>query len=1072
MRRWLGFGVVLAVLVASLGYVFSKQGGLASGSEGRGARTEGDSTARSLPVSALLAAPLPSSRGSSFIRGTVLGLDGRPMAGAMVVATAPTRDETLSELSCPCDDERGKKLPQCGCAQGILQLVERVVEREGEAPPHARTTSDAEGRFSLEGLEAGSYALWADGSFGTVLRENVPAGSEGIELWGVPGMTLSGRIHDEDGNVVAGALVTALPDGPSRFFDTLSDARGNWRIGPLPVGRYHLVVTHAGFLPGHESVDESSELEVTLYRPLRLTGQVLLEGRPVAGARVLAEGKKHQRHTSTDAEGRFTLEDLGPGTYQVIATHAGLDAVRRASLEPGREPRDVLFELGTDARVTGTVRDPAGHPIAGARVWVRLSSESGNDDREDAHTASDGTYTLGPLPLGRYHLFAAAPQYHASSHIVNVSAEEPNYQDFTIDPSLLIEGRVLNAAGQPLSGVRLELEEEATGEDRRSWKDSTFSGKDGTFVLEALRPVNHHLRAHHDDFLPTAQTAVAPSSGVQLMLRAGARVEGEVVDEKEVPVPLAQVLLQPAEDAHGYGFETPEVTLTDERGRFTLQGLVPGDHFVTVSSEAGGEIRQHIRPIEVKETEPVKVRLQLPEGLTLSGLVVDGAGNPVPGADVTLVPDELEDPEQEMLYRRRQREPRTGADGRFQVRYLAAGRYLLRASAKGHDFDPVANGLDGKEDGFQGVKAVAGATDVRIVLNKRARLRGRVVRPDGTPVTRFEINQKQVVDPQGAFALPIERSSEERLVFTAPNLAGTTREVVLKEGVDTELGEVVLTAGREVRGRVVDAVSGAPVAGAEVRVDDDPRDLELSLRSRVGEVRTAHDGTFTLTHVEESPLTLGVGHPDYKQTLMALAPRQAEVAVALETGATLQGEVYLSSGFGFEVVAWSPPSFSRRARVVGNEYVIRGLPAGTYAVIVRTKRPTHARNVDVPPRQVEIPASGLVVLDFAQSPAEVTLRLRWSGTPVPMAGYYLVEGSIPLPDSPRAVERLRELVFAMGNSNAGIFHRLPEGHYTLLVQALVNGEPHWHREELDLAGEGEVSHDLSPRWVRVPGLKE
>jgi protocatechuate 3,4-dioxygenase beta subunit len=1063
MRRWLGIGAVLAVLVAALGYVFGpKPGSPAPGADERGARTGEDATARPLPVSALLGAPLPPPRGNLFIRGTVMGLDGRPIAGAVVVATAPTPGETLSELPGPCDDEPETKLPLCECAKGLHQLVERVTERQGEAPPHARTTSDAQGRFSLEGLEAGTYALWADGSFGTVLRQNVPAGSEGLELWVGPGMTLSGRIHDEDGNPAAGALVTALLVEHSRFFDTLSDARGNWRLGPLPVGDYHLVVTQAGFLPEHTRVrdhHDPEELEVRLYRPLRLTGQVLREGRPVAGARVHAWGSKHESDTASDAQGRFTLEGLRPNTYQVIASHAGLDALRLVSLEPGMDPRDVLLELGTDARVTGTVRDPAGRPIAGATVRVRFNPERDYEDpTAHARTAADGTYSLGPLPLGRYHLSAVAPRYNSSSYTVNVPEEGAHSQDFTLAPTFLIEGRVLSAAGQPLPDVGLELEEEDTGGESGLWRDSTSSGEDGTFVLEALQPVSYRLRAHHEDFLTTAQTVQAPSSGVQVVLRAGARVEGEVVDEKEHPVPQAQVVLSPVENPYKYGFDTEE-SRTDERGRFALEGLEPDTYRLTVWSGTGGEARSHTRTLEVSGTEPVRVRLQLPVGLTLSGRVVDGAGKPIPEATIDLQAEKLEDPEQVGHFQVWQGGPRTGADGRFQLRHLAAGRYRLSARAEGHH-----------EDDFQGVEARAGATDVRIVLEKFARLRGRVVRADGTPVTRFQIDETQVADPQGAFDLPITQSGKQTLVITAPDLTGTTREILLTKGVDTELGEVVLTPGREVRGRVVDAATGAPVAGAEVRVDKDPEALARLLQYRVGEVRTTRDGTFRLTHVEERPLTLGVEHPDYEQKLVALAPRQAEVTVALEMGATLKGKVNLSSGRLFEVRIWSPDTVPRNASIFGKEYERRGLPAGTYVVLVQATTFEHLK-LAAPPRQVEIPASGVVTLDFEQTPADATLRLRLTGTPVPEARFHLVAGSLPLPDSPRALAWLRQLDFATRDTDAGIFYELPAGHYTLFVEAPVDGELQWHREELELPGEGEVSRDISPRWVRVPGLK-
>jgi hypothetical protein len=367
-----------------------------------------------------------------------------------------------------------------------------------------------------------------------------------------------------------------------------------------------------------------------------------------------------------------------------------------------------------------------------------------------------------------------------------------------------------------------------------------------------------------------------------------------------------------------------------------------------------------------------------------------------------------------------------------------------------------------------GVEARAGATDVRIVLEKAARLRGRAVRPDGTPVTRFKIGPWLEVDPRGAFSQPIFASGEQTLVFTAPNLAETTRTVVLKEGVDTELGEVVLTPGRDVRGRVVDAATGAPVAGAKVSVGIGLGEMVRLPGIWRDEVRTARDGTFTLTHLKESPLTLGVEHPDYPQARMMLTARQTEVTVELDAGATLRGEVHLARPGPFEVDVFSPYGTGKKAHVVGNHYEARGLPADTYALLVRTTRPGEESNLAVPPRPVVIPARGVVVLDIQETPARATLRVRLAGPPVPQAVFFLVMGSVPLPDSEQALLRLPWLHVVPRGADTNVFQGVPAGHYTLLVRALMEDGPQWYREELELPGEGEVSRDISPRWVGIP----
>jgi outer membrane cobalamin receptor len=68
-------------------------------------------------------------------------------------------------------------------------------------------------------------------------------------------------------------------------------------------------------------------LDVSAVSAGPLTGRVLdPEGRPVAGARVLAAGPIGVRSAVSDGEGRFSLDDLPDATYRVSADAPGLSA--------------------------------------------------------------------------------------------------------------------------------------------------------------------------------------------------------------------------------------------------------------------------------------------------------------------------------------------------------------------------------------------------------------------------------------------------------------------------------------------------------------------------------------------------------------------------------------------------------------------------------------------------------------------------------------------------------------------------------------------------------------------------
>ncbi|QRO00930.1 carboxypeptidase regulatory-like domain-containing protein [Archangium violaceum] len=1074
MRRWLGIGVALAVLAAVLGYASGTwtdrpASDLTEEETGRheGAR---DTARHQRPVNALLEAPLPAPRGSLHIRGTVVGPQGEPVPGAVVVATSPTPDEALSELPCQCDNHCEQKLLQCGCGMAASQQAELVTVRRGEAPPLARTTSDARGHFSLEGLETGRYALWTESPFGTALRQDVGTGTEDVELRVGQGMTLSGHLTDEEGRPVPGTLVTAIFVEHSRFFDTLSDAEGRWRLGPLPEGEYNLVFAKEGFLHEHAMVRELSEREqpVTLLRPLRLAGQVTRGGKPVPGARVRAEGEHRKLDTPTNEQGRFSFEGLRPGWYEVGATFSGLDAAGQALLQPGVDDSELVLELGAGARVMGTVRDTSGRPISGARISMQsLVAEYGHPWRK-TRTTSEGTYELGPIEPGKYHFRVEAPRYLNPPPVVKY-VEGPTSQDFVLEEAAVVEGRVVGPRGEPLENVTLLLKDLGDEEVVRS-----SSEKDGTFALAAPKPGNYQLQADHGDFTPITRPVSAPSTGVQVVLSTGAEVVGAVVDETGAPVSRATVSIAPPEPEAG---SRPErQTTTDEQGHFTLEGLLPGKYVLSARDTPSAEMRKVSRPVELVGTQSLQVRLQLPAGLPLAGIVVDGEGRPVPEARIRAY-RLMEPGEEERAYYANGAEgPYTGADGRFQLRHLETRRYEVSAVKDGYVFDAKASGSTSSETGSSndGIEVRAGATNLRLVLQQRGTIRGRVVRTDGTPVTRFQLNGVQMTHPQGIFTWPIDQSGTAKLDFTAPRLVGTTRELQVKEGEDTTLGEVVLETGRTLRGKVVDAATGGPVSGAMVGVSDTPVDTrELgSLREGDGAARTQGDGSFTLSGVEERPLTLTVVHPAYIQKRMALDSQRTEVTVSLDKGAILRGRVNLAEkrlyGIGIRSL---DGSFEKHEPVAESAYEFRGLPAGSYIVRLNGRHIDRARTIH--PQRVEIPTQGVVTLDFEEARAGTTLRLRLLGVDMkPYSfGLLLVDGSVPAPDSPEALQRMVVSAYWPSSSDEpGLFHFpfIPPGTYTLLLVRKTDQDVALHHEVLELPDPGEVSRDVTPRWERRP----
>ncbi len=117
----------------------------------------------------------------------------------------------------------------------------------------------------------------------------------------------------------------------------------------------------------------------------------------------------------TDGEGRFTIDDVKPGTYRVAYDHAGfVDAEKRnhgdgmlISLEPGREVRDLLFHMMPTAAIVGKVLDSDGDPVANIEVVATPYPHNVHGtEGAGAVTNELGEFRIGGLPPKRYLLMA------------------------------------------------------------------------------------------------------------------------------------------------------------------------------------------------------------------------------------------------------------------------------------------------------------------------------------------------------------------------------------------------------------------------------------------------------------------------------------------------------------------------------------------------------------------------------------------------------------------------------------------------------------------------------------------
>ena len=320
-------------------------------------------------------------------------LDGRPVAGVTVsaggAASAVSQqdgsfaldDVSLGDVRIATSPYRWKSHAPIRISGGDQDLVleleasgslDGTVRRHGTPVAHAivtatswssyAATTDAAGRFHLEGLPAAEYRVAAiDSTVGARGGTDVvlgPGEDKELELELDAGARISGRVDDERGVPVAGAYVRVLaPDGLAAA-ECASDREGRFACTKLHAGTYEVSVgAEKGGLPLYELVssqpaslvisDGDTRIEgvnlVVSVRRQTIRGVVVdATGAGVAGARVAAvagwDVTSLAPSVVTDAGGRFELRDLASGVYAVLVQGPDGSNVTTPAVMTGGDP--------------------------------------------------------------------------------------------------------------------------------------------------------------------------------------------------------------------------------------------------------------------------------------------------------------------------------------------------------------------------------------------------------------------------------------------------------------------------------------------------------------------------------------------------------------------------------------------------------------------------------------------------------------------------------------------------------------------------------------------------------------
>lgn len=231
---------------------------------------------------------------------------------------------------------------------------------------------------------------------------------------------------------------------------------------------------------------------------------------PIESAQIrLKEDGKQVATTTSELNGRFGFTRVKPGRYELEAIYRN-QFTKSTTVNVGGTgdstciETNYYFKLGS--RITGTVTDETGKPIARIRViaayfkktddekeWSWFEGYSDKNGRFEIEGLSNGIYTLGVNFDGPTKKeFPFPPTYFPGVHDSKqakriILAEEKSYDsyDLKLSPRLIpraISGVVLFPNGRPAIGTMVKLKEITT-----NWvMDETEVDSNGRFSLSAF----------------------------------------------------------------------------------------------------------------------------------------------------------------------------------------------------------------------------------------------------------------------------------------------------------------------------------------------------------------------------------------------------------------------------------------------------------------------------------------------------------------------------------------------------------------------------------------------------------
>ena len=649
-------------------------------------------------------------------------------------------------------------------------------------------------------------------------------------------------------------------------------------------------------------------------------------------------------------------------------------AAVEASDEAARSDRSEVEASKDERTIVGRVRIPRGSPddpslrvvaleksaspedvYGKGELLAKLSEGKGEVALGSAEVNPDGTFALR-LKASNEAWLVVDGRFLYSPRCEPGRAGDPSLELETelgacVSGTVRLPGEVTDAAkafGELDIELSLDSADFSLGQTQTAplFERGAKADAAGHFELRAVpTSAPRQISVRSDDHADWKKGGLALEPGrvleVQVELEEGATLRGSVSDEGGRPVADASVH---ASEPGFWGFAGPALarTKTGADGTFVLEHVAPGKAMVL--AECDGFLESEPQRVELVDGGSRDgLALTLSRGASVAGRVTLLDGAPASGAavEVKFDPAALVGLGAMNAARGADGKTKAGEDGRFEVQGLGKGPFVVEAELE-RDVGGSKQPWRGKASGV-----ASGTTDVAITLGPPCVLAGKVVGPDGAPVTRFHVRatvpspmvyipgeskEEEFDDADGAFVLRDLDAGTWQVQARADGFGPMASVEVVLPAVTEEPLVLTLVPAATAAGTVLDP-DGNPAAGAKVTLQAEmsQRIQRLAGRIEVPEAVSGTDGTFVITGLAAGSCSLVAA----REGCAASEPVPVEgrageqvsgLVLHLRHGATVSGEVYDAEGeraAGVRVMAQSSSTWEMSSQQADGEGLFR-----------------------------------------------------------------------------------------------------------------------------------------------------